>query len=175
MRNFQADLKRGQDGEKQFLALFTKLVGTDGRRGDIVAPDGKIELKTDFYKLADTPNFFIERYSSVEVMSPGGPWQAKAHGCKYFVYYYAGDRQGYIFLTDDLVRELEVLEVAGRLKPVEVRNKKWTTVGYKVPRSLLTPVATFNSGVFVAGGVDYLSLANDWGFQPAPPNTASSV
>lgn len=175
MRNFQADLKRGQQGEQDFLRLFTKLTGTDGRKGDIVAPDGKIELKTDFYSMAQTPNFFIERYSSIEVMSPGGPWQAKAHGCKYFVYYYAGDKQGYIFLVEDLLQQLEALEAAARLKPVEVRNKKWTTVGYKVPRSLLTPVATFNSGVFVAGGVDYLTMQEDWGFCPVLPSTASSV
>ena len=99
MRNFQADLKRGQQGEQDFLKLFTKLVGTDGRKGDILAPDGKIELKTDFYPMSQTPNFFIERYSSIEVLSPGGPWQAKAHGCKYFVYYYTSDKQGFVFLV----------------------------------------------------------------------------
>lgn len=169
MRNFQADLKRGQAGERDFLQLFTALVGTDGRKGDIVAPDGKIELKTDFYSMSKTPNFFIERYSSVEVGSPGGPWQAKAHGCKYFVYYYAGDKCGYVFLVDDLLKQLEALEAAAKLKPTEVRNKKWTTVGYKVPRASLQPIATFNAGVVVAGGVDYLSLADNWGFQPMSP------
>lgn len=143
MRNFQADLNRGQRGELDFLKLFTKLVGTDGRKGDILAPDGKIELKTDFYPMTSTPNFFIERYSSVEVLSPGGPWQAKAHGCKYFVYYYTVDGYGYIFETDSLIKQLEKLE--NNFKPVEVRNKKWTTIGYKVPRELLKPVAVFHS------------------------------
>jgi hypothetical protein len=156
MRNFQADLKRGQQGEQDFLKLFTKLAGTDGRKGDIVAPDGKIELKTDFYPMTQTPNFFIERYSSVEVLSPGGPYQAQKHGCKYFVYYYTTAGYGYVFETDDLVRQLEKLESS--LKPVEVRNKKWTTIGYKVPRELLKPIAVFNS-------MDCTdSIAEAWGF-----------
>lgn len=145
MRNFQTDLKRGQAGERDFLALFTKLVGTDGRKGDILAPDGKIELKTDFYPMTSTPNFFIERYSSVEVLSPGGPWQAKAHGCKYFVYYYTVDGYGYIFDTDALVAQLEAMEATAKLKPAEVRNRKWTTVGYKVRREQLQPLAVFTS------------------------------
>lgn len=158
MRNFQADLKRGQAGEAEFLRLFSKLVGTDGRKGDIVAPDGKIELKTDFYPLSKTANFFIERYSSLEVFSPGGPWQAAAHGCKYFVYYYTSDKLGYVFLVDDLLKQLEKLESG--FKPVEVRNKKWTTIGYKVPRGMLKPLATFN-----ASRCDEL-LLQPWGFVP---------
>lgn len=158
MRNFQADLKRGQQGELDFLQLFTKLVGTDGRKGDIVAPDGKIELKTDFYPMTQTPNFFIERYSSVEVLSPGGPWQAKAHGCKYFVYYYTTAGYGYIFETEDLVQQLEKLETAGKLKPTEVRNRKWTTVGYKVKREQLKPIAVFTAFDCTD------SIAEAWGF-----------
>lgn len=158
MRNFQADLKRGQQGEQDFLKLFTKLVGTDGRKGDIVAPDGKIELKTDFYPMTTTPNFFIERFSSVEVLSPGGPWQAAAHGCKYFVYYYTTAGYGYIFDTQDLVQQLEKLE--GKLKPIEVKNRRWTTIGYKVPRELLKPIAVFNTHDCTD------SIAMLWGFRP---------
>lgn len=141
--NFQSDLARGQAGELAFLKLFSGLVGTDGRKGDIVCPDGsKIELKTDFYPMSKTANFFMERFSSMEVMSPGGPWQAAAHGCKWFVYYYTPDSTGFVFLTTDLVKQLKALEP--KLVPVEVRNRKWTTVGYKVPRTLLKPVATIN-------------------------------
>lgn len=157
MRNFQADLKRGQAGEADFLKMFSKLVGTDGRKGDIVAPDGKIELKTDFYPMTQTPNFFIERYSSVEVLSPGGPHQAKLHGCKYFVYYYTSSKTGYVFLVDDLLQQLEKLEPT--LKPVEVRNRKWTTIGYKVQRELLKPYAVFNA-------IDCSdNIAKIWGFK----------
>lgn len=157
MRNFQVDLKRGQQGELDFLKLFTALVGTDGRKGDIVAPDGKIELKTDFYPMTQTPNFFIERYSSIEVGSPGGVHQAKVHGCKYFVYYYTTAQTGYVFLVDDLIAQIEKLEPT--LKPVEVRNKKWTTIGYKVPREMLKPIAVFNSHDCTD------AIAAAWGFQ----------
>lgn len=158
MRNFQLDLKRGQAGERDFLQLFTALVGTDGRKGDIIAPDGKIELKTDFYPMSTTPNFFIERYSSVEVLSPGGPWQAKAHGCKYFVYYYTVDGYGYVFEVDALLQQLEAMEATAKFKPTEVRNKKWTTVGYKVPREALKPIAVFTA----YDCTDNIALA--WGF-----------
>lgn len=157
MRNFQVDLKRGQQGERDFLGLYSRLVATDGRKGDIIAPDGKIELKTDFYPMTQTPNFFIERYSSVEVLSPGGPWQAAAHGCKYFVYYYTVDKYGYVFEVDALLEQLQKLESS--FKPVEVRNKKWTTIGYKVPRELLKPIAVFNSHDCTD------SIAQAWGFR----------
>jgi len=160
MRNFQADLKRGQQGEQDFLKLFTKLVGTDGRKGDILAPDGKIELKTDFYPMSQTPNFFIERYSSIEVLSPGGPWQAKAHGCKYFVYYYTSDKQGFVFLVDDLIVQLEKVE--NSLKPIQVRNKKWTTVGYKVPRDIVKPLFSFNGKAEVVADEAGMAVATTW-------------
>lgn len=152
--NFHKDLKRGEAGQLQFLSLFPGLVQTDGKKGDFLAPDGsKIELKTDFYPMAKTANFFMERYSSIEVGSPGGPWQAAAHGCDWFVYFYTPDTTGFIFKCSDLLQQLEAIEA--KLVPVEVRNVRWTTVGYKVPRTLLKPVAEFSrTGVKVCDGAE---------------------
>ncbi len=160
MKNFQQDLKRGQAGELQFLSLFTKLEGTDGRKGDILAPNGKIELKTDFYPMAKTANFFIERYSSIEVGSPGGPFQALAAGCDWFVYYYTVDKMAFVFQTSDIVKQIELME--SKLSPVNIRNRKWTTVGYKVPRNLLC-----NASIISSKGIehDIHNLVDIWGFK----------
>lgn len=142
--SFKADLARGAVGQNWFLQRFPGLKQTDGRKGDFTAPDGsKIELKTDSYAMGKTANFFIERFSSIEVGSPGGPWQAVAHGCDWFVYLYASNSTGFIFSCPDLLKQLEAIE--STLKPVNVRNVRWTTVGYKVPRALLMPVAIFTA------------------------------
>lgn len=163
MRNFQTDLKRGQQGEKDFLAMFGALVGTEGRKGDIMAPDGLIELKTDFYPMSKTKNFFIERFSSVEVLSPGGPWQAKAHNCKYFVYYYTCNKTGFIWTVDSIVKQLEALE--SRLTPVEITNSRWTTIGYKVARGLLQYNCMFGpNGLEVSS--EFKQTIDSWGFKP---------
>lgn len=158
--NFHKDLQAGKLGEEVFAKLFVGLRKTDGRKGDFEQPNtgAKIELKTDMYGMQKTPNFFIERYSSVEVGSPGGPWQAAQHGCEYFVYWYAADQVGFVWRTADLVKQLEA--IMGQLKPVEVRNKRWTTVGFKVPRSALIPLATFNAKELT----DASGTIVDWGF-----------
>lgn len=163
MRNFANDLKRGQAGEHQFLTIFKALIGTDGRKGDIVTPDGnKIELKTDFYPMHKTKNFFIERYSSLEVHSPGGPWQAKQHGCKWFVYYYTADKTGFIFETDNLLTQLDKLE--SNLTPVHIKNRKWTTIGYKVDRSLLLYTCKFTTVSLEVLDATYSNIGDEWGF-----------
>lgn len=159
MANFKNDLQAGLAGQKAFKQLFAALVETDGRQGDFVAPDGcKIELKTDSYDMQKTANFFIEQYSSLEVLSPGGPWQAQKHDCEYFVYYYGNNSTGFIWRTEALIEQLEA--IIGQLKPTEVRNKRWTTLGYKVPRALLKPLASFNKQELHCNDGTII----DWGF-----------
>jgi hypothetical protein len=157
--NFQKDLQAGLLGQKAFAKLFTHLVETDGKSGDFTTPDGaKVEVKTDMYAMTKTANFFMERFSSVEVGSPGGPWQALKHECEYFVYWYAADSTGFVWRTADLVKQLDV--IIGQLKPVEVRNRRWTTVGFKVPRAALIPLATFNNKECM----DAAGTTVTWGF-----------
>lgn len=171
MKNFHSDLARGKTGETTFLLLFNKLQPTDGRTGDFLTPGGeKLELKTDSYSFNKTGNFFIERYSSIEVLSPGGPWQAKAHGCKYFAYYYINEQVGWVWETDALVLALD--SIVGTLKPTEVKNRKWTTVGFKVPRTALQNLALFS---FSKGGVyGNVELACSFGLQ-LPNNRQTST
>lgn len=144
-RNFKSDLNRGLAGQQIFAKLFADLKQTDGKRGDFLLPDStKVEVKADFYNMNDTQNYFIERYSSIEVGSPGGPWQAAAHHAEYYAYLYIQNLHVSIWHTPSLLSQLEAIESS--LKPVNVRNKSWTTVGYKVPRLLLVPDIVYEHG-----------------------------
>lgn len=114
------------------LNAFPALKKLDGRHGDVILGEDKVEIKTDFYDSTKTSNFFIERYSDMRVCSPGGPWQAQAHGCKYFVYQFLNCGSGWLFAVDALVPVLD--KVIATIKPTEVKNVRWTTLGFKVPR-----------------------------------------
>jgi len=137
---FHDNLKQGKAGETKLLALFKGLIATDGRKGDMMLTNQKVELKTDNYPESSTNNFFFERYSNAEKGTDGGPWQAQAHGCKWFVYYFTASELGYVFDVDMLVDALNKSSLMQGLKPVEVRNIRWTTVGFKVPRTAVAPV-----------------------------------
>lgn len=143
MRNFQSDLNRGLMGQQLFAKFCNGVSMTDGKKGDFLLANGDVvEVKADFYNINKSPNFFIERYSSLEKGSPGGPWQALAHNTTYFAYLYVQNLKLYIFETGLLVKELESLNPAP--KPVSIKNKSWTTVGFKVPRDSLSPIIIYN-------------------------------
>lgn len=139
MHHFGKSLRAGQAGEAAFIKLAAKhdivLTATDGRSGDALDADGnKWEIKSDSYDADKTANFFIERYSNVAKLTNGGPWQAAEHNCKYFVYYFTANNLAYVFETDVLLQTLEEIDMG---KPVEVKNVRHCTIGYKVPRILL--------------------------------------
>ena len=163
-RNFQKDLQRGLAGQQAFAKLFANVRHTDGKRGDLTINGAKIELKVDFYDMEKTPNFFIERYSSKETFSPGGPWQAATHECDYFVYMFMMQMTGFVFEVPDIVKQLEAMEK--QLKPVEVRNKSWTTLGFRVPRQALKPLFEFNLRSLNASDPNIVSkYGASWGFK----------
>jgi hypothetical protein len=142
--NFKRDLAAGQAGEKAFIALAAThgiaLTQTDGKSGDLLDADGnKWEIKADRYDHDATGNFFIELYSDYAKLKLGGPKQAQAHGCKYFVYYFSTNNIAYIFGTDDLVLQVEAYMKVHNPKPVEIRNVRWVTLGVKVARASLKP------------------------------------
>lgn len=150
IHNFGKSLKRGQAGEQEILQIFSALKKTDGRTGDMILNEQKVELKTDYYSAQQTENFFLERFSNKDKGTNGGPWQALDHGCEYFLYYFIADKQGWCFNTKQLVSQLESFS---DLKPIEIKNPKHTTIGYKVLRSKLTPVFTWEGipAKFVSG------------------------
>jgi len=142
MFHFGAQLSKGRQGEELLLAHWPcKVWRHEELKGPdfIDAQDRVIELKTDSYSLDATPNFFIERWSSVEDKKPGGPWQAAAKGCNCFVYLYASDRRWFVFESlPHLLAELNAL--TPDLQPVSIRNRGWTTQGYKIPRAKLAHI-----------------------------------
>ena len=142
MHYFHKSLQNGKKGELQFLELAKScnwlLTQTDGRAGDFVTQSGeKVELKTDSYDHDSTGNLFIEFYSDIDKGKLGGPAQAQMHGCKYFVYFFSKNKIAYVFDVDDLCKQLLTIDLG---KPKDIRNVRWTTRGYAVPRTLLKHV-----------------------------------
>lgn len=132
---WKASLAKGIAGEKMLLELMPGLIRLAGKAADFVDNDGHAyEVKADQYPMAQTANLFIERYSDIDKGKIGGPWQAWGRGCKFFIYLYAQDRCAFVFETAELMKHIEGLEKTGAVKPVEIRNARHTTVGYKVPR-----------------------------------------
>lgn len=139
---FKAQLRAGQIGEVLFEhANKDNLLKLDGFQSDFIfKPTGEgLELKTDYYSMDKTPNFFFERYSDKAKQSPGGPWQAKEHGSGLFVYFFVPSLTYFTFNTDQLIGRLEVL--LPELDPWDVQNKSHTTVGYRVAREGVADIA----------------------------------
>jgi len=126
----------------------------DGKKGDLLTKEHpllpnpiKIELKTDNHDKAlaaftekRTPNEFHERYSNIDKLSNGGPWQATENNCPIFIYFYTcGDiRLMSMYRTDKLLARLEEILAANKYKSHRVFNKGYTTLGYAIPRSELS-------------------------------------
>ena len=142
--DFKVQLEVGQSGEADFLNMYpSKLEIHPGFDGDFICKKtgDKIELKTDTYRMSDTPNFFIERYSDFHKKSPGSVWQALEHGCKRFCYYFVKD--GVYFEFDNLPKLCNRLEklIEGR-SYIQVKNKAWVTIGYTIKREDLSDLYT---------------------------------
>lgn len=160
--HFHNDLKHGQATEALIAKLFSNLQQTDGKKGDLLAPDGSlIELKCDRYPMSKTENFFMEHFGNIDTGKLGGPYKAFADGCKYFMYYYNTEGIGFLWRTEDLLKQLEAMQ----LKPVEVRNVRWVTVGYKVPRATLNAGVTFNSKEILTMLPEFSDIIEQWGFK----------
>ena len=139
--SFRASLNLGAVGEMLYhQAHCGTLNRTNGRAGDFVNRETGdiVELKTDYYPMDKTPNFFFERFSDGDKKSPGGPWQALGHGCKTFVYFFVANMTTFTFDTAQLVAHLDSIEHT--LEPFKVGNSTWTTIGYRVPREVLAPL-----------------------------------
>lgn len=133
--DFKEQLAVGDKGEELFLAKHPDLTRLDGRNGDFIGfSKRKIELKTDSRTTRDTVNFFIERFSSMEKQSPGGPWRSMVDEVYYFVYLFA-DSYIYWLETAALVEHLDAH--LADYKSRTVYNKGWTALGYLVPRASL--------------------------------------
>lgn len=136
--SFKGQLRQGELGEMlYFKANEGRLKREDGRVSDFscLTTGGSIELKSDFYSLEKTPNFFFERLSNEEKGTPGGPWSALAQGVETFVYFYVPSLTYFTFKTKELVEALE--GIVASIPPTKVVNTNHVTVGFRVPRELL--------------------------------------
>jgi hypothetical protein len=137
--SFQADLARGRIGELSFLhATNGTLTPTDGKSGDYIISGTrtKVELKSDYYDMDKTKNFFFEVYRSGN--KPGGCYQSLEHGCRYFLYAFVPNGVVYAFETRALCERLDLLHDSVNLKLTSVGNGSYVTRGLKVDRDLVT-------------------------------------
>lgn len=138
---FEDSLKEGQKGEELFFDLnLDKLNRADGLKFDFTlkATGKTVELKSDYYDMTRTDNFFIERYSDFDKKTNGGPWQSFHNSVDYYVYFYVKNKKAFIFKTKDLVDKLN--SICSELNLIFIPNKSWTTAGYKINRNLLEEV-----------------------------------
>ena len=149
--NFGVDLDKGESGEKIF---YEKMLGDleffNDNEYDFTLKNNhlKCELKTDYYDLNKTSNFFIERYSNDNKKTDGGPWQSAAHGVDYYMYYFIKNDFVYIYNNKKLIKLLD--KITADYPLINVRNQFYNTLGYKVDRTLLHSALTcaynFNEG-----------------------------
>lgn len=136
--SFKRDLQKGKEYEQEFQRIFPHpVIPLDGKVADfkMVGNGNTIELKSDFH---DTPNYFMERYSDSAKKSPGGPWQALEKGVFWFVVYFPKTNKYHMFKTKELVSKLD--ELAPILASRNIPNIRWITMGYIVPKTLLTSI-----------------------------------
>ena len=141
--SFQSSKNLGQLGEMLFFQAHEgDMTKIDGLSGDFVWHETgeKVELKTDYWQMGKTPNYFFERYSDRDKKTPGGPWQALGHDCDLFVYFYVSDLTYFVFNTKELVKHLD--KIIPRIEPTLITNQSWVTEGYRVPRAMLQDIAT---------------------------------
>jgi site-specific DNA-adenine methylase len=139
---FEESLKSGDYGERLFLSLNAgKIRKSDTLSVDFIHESGKsIELKSDYYDMTRTDNFFIERWSDLNRKTLGGPWQALKNDAYYYIYFFVKNKQAFIFRTDKLVAFLDRVLVGDIYTLINIPNKKWITAGYKIPRSQLESI-----------------------------------
>jgi hypothetical protein len=130
---FKKQLDVGSKGE----ALFLKHYGdgaskADGRKFDLSYNGKKVELKTDTYPMQETPNYFMERYGSIEDGKVGGPWRAAQDNVDYFVYFFLSNKTFFWFESKPLVKFLD--EYTRNMRGKTVANKGYSSLGYAVPR-----------------------------------------
>ena len=139
--NFKTQSNVGNIGEKFFLQCYKKrgAVQTDGRIHDFIVDGNKtVELKTDTYPMAKTPNFFMEKFGNIDKQALGGPWRAEHDKIDFFVYLFLNEKTFFWFSPKDLVALINPIIVD--MKPKIIDNKTWAALGYTVARELCRPV-----------------------------------
>lgn len=121
MFQFKDQLTVGGSGEELFLSLHPWLNKADGIKYDFDRNGKSVELKTDTYSMAKTPNFFMERYSDVDRATNGGPWRAAYDNVTYFVYMFLPEQKCFWFAPRPLVQFLDEYVQGKRMVPSQIR------------------------------------------------------
>jgi len=131
---FKQDLERGNAGELLFLLNNPNLEKLPGFESDFInkKTGEKYELKTDYYDMNNTENFFIELWSDVDSKKRGGPIQAKRHGSKYYCYLFIKNNIYFKIDIDYLVLFIATNEHLYQKR--KIYNDSWITEGILIPR-----------------------------------------
>jgi hypothetical protein len=135
--SFSTQLKVGDDGERLFSAYYECEKSTEDRSFDFFIHNHTktVELKTDSYPMGKTENFFMEKYSDETSKKLGGPWRA-AENVDYFVYLFLKDKTFFWFEPKSLCLFLD--DYIKDQRPKRISNRNWLTIGYTVPRNLVS-------------------------------------
>lgn len=146
--DFDEQMKVGDRGEMLFTKAYSNLApvkSADDLKYDFNTSIGTVELKTDTYSMAATPNFFMERYGCMNSKKDGGPWRASLDKIDYFVYFYINDGTFFWFKTEELMKIIDPLATKKRER--WIKNKAWTAIGYTIPRAELSS-AVIHTDIF---------------------------
>ena len=132
MFSFIHSRRNGRKGEADFLTYYPAAQKSPDLAYDFILDGQKIELKTEFRTLEQTPNFFMERYGNLEKLSDGGPWRAVIDRVDHFIYYFIHDKTFFWFRPEPLRTFLD--EFIKGEKPKYIDNKTYKTVGYTINR-----------------------------------------
>jgi hypothetical protein len=107
-----------------------------GREYDLLDDTAaRIEVKTESRSLSASPNFFFERWRSLEPHKAGGPWQALQNAATQYVIWVPAD--GVYFVFEDIALLCRVTQMlAEKLVAKEhiIRNRGWSASGWALPR-----------------------------------------
>lgn len=131
---FDESLKIGKTGEDIFNDINPHLQRENGLKFDFSYNGKKIELKTEYYDINKTENFFIERFSYDDV--DGGPWQSLNNNVEYYIHFFVKNKTFFVFKTEELVNYLNDLE----LNLIKIPNKNHITQGFKIKRKDLSHI-----------------------------------
>lgn len=150
IHNFNKSKEIGNIGEIQFLKKYPQFIHLSATKENKTESDFKgkifgvkVEIKTDTFNPFKTPNFFIERFSSMEEKSPGGPWQALKKGASWFVYWFNQTPDVYYWIRINKTN-IEKLNKYVASLPVEagkeIKNNGYTTFGYAINRNKILEI-----------------------------------
>lgn len=135
---FSDSVIQGNLGESKFMSAYPhwSKIGDGYTTGDFKYKSETLELKTDFYSMDKTENFYMEYISNGNKGTLGGPFRDTS--ITYFVYYYYNNDVAYWFNTKELVDKIKLICNKSQLVPV--KNKYFTSYGFKVNRNLLNDI-----------------------------------